>query len=114
MSVNAIGSIVGNIAESDSSSNDYLEKLATKIIEQRDKNGDGALDTEEAMLPKEVFSIMDSNGDGKIDMKELANQTSDIKKALNSVTKSLSNVDKISAEGKFNDLMIQSKANKNQ
>ena len=114
MSVNAISSIVGNVSGSESSSADYMEKLSAKIIEQRDKNADGVLDADEAMLPKEVFSILDTNGDGKIDLKELKSQTTEIKDALSSVTKSLSNVDKISSAKKFDDLRIQAEANKAQ
>jgi Ca2+-binding EF-hand superfamily protein len=66
-SISSLGSLdLDNI-----NSDQIAEKIAAKIIDSRDKDGDSALTVEEAGIPKEIFSKIDPNNDGVISQDEM-------------------------------------------
>lgn len=62
---------LGNLDFGNIDKDQIAEKIAAKIIESRDKDGDSALSVEEAGIPKEIFSKIDPNNDGVIDQDEM-------------------------------------------
>ena len=59
-------------------SDEFFEKITSKLISEKDKDGDGALSASEFGLDEEKFNSIDSDGDGlltKAELTEDAKQT---------------------------------------
>lgn len=107
MDISGISAVASSSGTSgtNTNTNDYMDKLADKIIAQKDADGDGYISIEEAKLPKEIFSFIDRDGNNKVDKTELKNASGQIQNSVMSLSELLIQSDKGPAPDKLQSLM---------
>ena len=105
MDISGISAVASANSASGSNTNDYMDKLADKIIAQKDIDKDGSISIEEAKLPKEIFSFIDKDGNGKVSKEELKTSATDIKNNIMSLGELLVQANKSPAPDKLQSLL---------
>lgn len=59
-----------------------MEEMALRLIERKDKNGNGTLDAAELCISEEAFKQVDTDRDGELNARELIEGAEQIRKAM--------------------------------
>jgi Ca2+-binding EF-hand superfamily protein len=59
-----------------------MEEMVQRLIEDKDKNGNGTLDAAELCISEEAFNQVDADGDGELTSEELVEGAEQIRKAM--------------------------------
>jgi len=59
-----------------------MEEMVQRLIEDKDKNGNGTLDAAELCISEEALKQVDADGDGELTSEELIEGAEQIRKAM--------------------------------